>query len=109
GLGAEDWYTYTGQDDGVGNRVAKVFLEGQLALQACVYLQCADGQSITVGCGANDDVVSPQGLPGCCGDTDVSTTHECGGVEGGSVVAIVQVTDGLDREECLPYSLDYRF
>ncbi len=109
GAGAEDWFTYSGRENGTGPRQAKAFLEGQLALRVCVYLACFDGQPIVVDCGQGDDFVSPLGDPGCCADTEVSTSHECGGSPGGDVVATVRVSDGLDRGECLPYSLDYRF
>lgn len=109
GTGAVDWYQYGGVASANPGQ-AKVSTPDATDLRVCVYLKCEGGSDPVMDCDGDEPVTSPSlDFPGCCGIGQSFPTHMCNGAMGGNATVRVRVSDPLDRGECLPYTLDYRF
>ena len=107
GTGAVDWYRF-GVIDMSGGAAPKVTVTGTPDLRVCTYYKCGDtDQSAVVQCGDEEAVTSENDYDGCCELEQSQPGYQCGGTPGGDATVFVRVSDSMDREECLPYTLQY--
>ena len=108
GPGAVDWYR-TGVPD-AGNDVLKVSVTIDSGFDVCVYYKCTEsGESATVSCGMGEQPATNNlGYDGCCGNEVAQPTYECDGTPGGDATAFMRVSDPMNRDACVPYTLLYQ-
>jgi hypothetical protein len=107
-----DWFAYMGQD------VALAYVDptGNLAadqeIRLCIFVECADGNTMPFTCEDSSYDESPDGRPGCC-DTGVSAVVsidlECVNDSGDESAYIFMRVDRGHPDECVPYDIDYHF
>ncbi|MDC0668621.1 hypothetical protein [Nannocystis radixulma] len=107
-----DWFAYMGQDVAFAVVDPTSSLAADQEIRLCVFVECADGNTVPFTCVDSIYDESPDGRPGCC-DTGVSALVSidlyCGNDGGDESAYIFMRVDRGHPDECVPYDIDYHF
>ncbi len=107
-VGDEDYYTFAitdaGDDCPMSDGTIAIVTADQ-PLEVCMFFAC-DAGAASVNCPNADEVMSPDGLPGCCDVDSVEPDFFCTGVnnDGTGVMRV----GGQETQACVEYELAYR-
>lgn len=103
-----DWYLFPGNDASFCPEQPAAVVTADVPLDVCVFLECDSGGDVDpLQCGeAAVEVTSPDGRPGCCGDSAALVeSYDCTGFGGKDVDVFISV--GSTDMVCADYDLDY--
>lgn len=108
GAGSVDWYRIPVVNP--NGSALKVSLTMGSDLQVCQYVKCNNtGLTADVTCAMNEQAATTDNAyDGCCSTEVVQPSYTCEGVPGGEASAFIRVTDPMNRDECVPYSMQYQ-
>ncbi len=105
-----DWYWFAGNDAGFCPEQPAAVVTADVPIDVCVFLECASGGDVQdLTCGrASTPLDSPQGRPGCCGESAALIEgYDCSGFGGKD--ANVYISLSSSAKICADYDLDYSF
>lgn len=107
--GDVDWFSYTGNDTlgCLTNPAATVTSDAPV--RVCQFVECLEGDlELTCEAPATEET-SPDGVPGCCADTEVSLNIGCGGSLTAEDAQIAIRVDKPPTPVCASYELLFHF
>lgn len=105
----EDWFKIAVSPSGAVHPIPAISLSAPEELQACIYFNCAEGET-SVECGDQArDMSSPTGGdPGCCAVGGASLEYLCDGAVELTGNAYVRVRANAPVDACVPYDATVR-
>jgi hypothetical protein len=107
GINDQDWYKYEASDDFFCSVDATRDVTAAQAIRFCKYAQCLDDSDPSISCpDGTDSATSPDGRPGCCGDSGFSFAPDCSGISDDARIYFQLRTLSND---CVAYTVDYHY
>lgn len=105
----EDWFKIAVNPSGAVHPIPAISLSAPEDLQACIYFNCAAGET-SVDCGGQVDDMSSAtgGDPGCCGVGGASVAYLCDGAVELNGNAYVRIRASAPVDACVPYEATVR-